>query len=71
MTDFQPPVVPIQIDCEGSNARAHPIAGSGGNGFTFGICAMCGKTVWCNEDGTAPSHQREDIIAMLNRGDFG
>lgn len=31
---------------------------------------MCGVTVTCRDDGTAWPHQRNDILAMLARGDF-
>lgn len=54
---------PIWIDCEGSGCRAH-FAGDG-----VGICSMCGALV--DVDGrNATPHERQDILAMLKRGDF-
>jgi hypothetical protein len=56
---------PILIDCEGAGWLAHrtPILG-------LGVCVMCGKTVRTPNGGVAASHQREDLIAMIERGDF-
>lgn len=54
----------LRTPCEGSNCPTHfP-------GMNGGICAMCGVTVTCRDDGTAWPHDRNDIIAMLERGDF-
>lgn len=55
---------PIFIHCEGSRSVA-----------VEGICPMCGYHVgavvlWIT-DGLVPDHEREDIIAMIDRGDFG
>lgn len=58
---------PILVDCEGSACPVHhtpPFLGSG-------ICSMCGQIVACYIDGTALDHQRDDVLARLDRGDFG
>lgn len=55
----------IRIACEGTDCPTHFPSMNGG------ICAMCGVTVTCRDDGTAWPHERNDIIAMLERGDFG
>lgn len=52
---------PIPIPCEGSNHRTTMV----------GTCAMCGRHVIADENGIAPEHTRDDIIARINRGDFG
>lgn len=61
----KPKPEPILIPCEGSGARGH---------ITFGddyvvLCAMCGKTFWATGS-IVPQHDRNDILAMLQRGDF-
>ena len=56
---------PLTMVCEGSGCATHPQPGVMG----LGICAMCGHTVSVN--GTvAMLHTRNDILAMLERGDF-
>ena len=67
MTTFGESAVPrraIRIACEGSDNVAHSLKMNGG------ICAMCGVIVACRDDGTAWPHERNDILAMLERGDF-
>lgn len=52
---------PILIPCEGSGAIGHQ----------FGrqmICAMCGAVLWPTL--VAPHHERDDILAHIERGDF-
>lgn len=56
---------PILIRCEGSGYR---LATGGRTGLS--ICSMCG-TPMVTDDGLAPEHQRDDIIARIKRGDFG
>jgi hypothetical protein len=58
---------PILIRCEGSGCP--PAAMLIGLSFGTGICAMCGEQ-WSVVAGTILDHQRDDIIARLNRGDF-
>lgn len=52
---------PIVIRCEGSNqppaSRYYP------------ICAMCGG-VYLITNGLVAEHNRDDTLAMLERGDF-
>ena len=56
-----PETEPIWIDCEGSNDT--------GNDVTTGRgCRMCGTIFHSN---SVPAHQRQDILAMIERGDFG
>ncbi len=62
---------PIMVPCEGSGCPAH-LWGSSTNTTTFmGTCSMCGHGVACNGQGIAPHHLREDILAQLERGDYG
>jgi hypothetical protein len=46
------------IPCEG-----------GGHVTPHGVCQMCGR-LWVGRGEMVPPHDRQDIIAMLNRGDF-
>lgn len=55
---------PLLVTCEGSNHFARLVSQNGGT------CAMCGQRVTCRDDGTAWPHDRNDILAMLERGDF-
>ena len=59
------PPPPIRMPCEGSDAQA--------NGWppAFGLCPMCGHSVTCRSDGTVVRHDRADILAMIDRGDYG
>lgn len=52
------------IPCEGS--RCYTAGGGKSN-----ICAMCGQPVEIDGVGLVPDHERQDIIAMVKRGDFG
>jgi hypothetical protein len=53
---------PIRVRCEGS---ACPPAFPG-----VAICPMCGQVI-ALADGTLVAHDRDDLLAMLARGDFG
>lgn len=55
---------PIRVPCEGSGCPVHHPYLNGG------MCAMCGVTVTCSDEGIAFDHERNDILAMLDRGDF-
>lgn len=55
---------PIWIICEGSGAPVHPLVPG------LGMCSMCGRTVDSNQ-GIALLHKRDDILARVQRGDFG
>lgn len=70
---------PILVPCEGSGAVAHIWEFLLG-GEAIGICAMCGgRAIVTYELATVsrpagyvmPDHQRDDILARLERGDFG
>jgi hypothetical protein len=56
---------PLLIHCEGSGCPTHLQSQSAG------MCSMCGRFVIADGDGNASDHQREDILAMLRRGDYG
>jgi len=56
---------PIWIDCEGSLGPTNL------PGPAQGMCKMCGQWVELNDCGEAFLHQRDDIVARINRGDFG
>lgn len=55
---------PILIPCEGSGQRCHVFAAG------LAICSMCGGAVPFGEGGLAVPHQRDDVLARLDRGDF-
>ena len=52
--------VPILILCEGSNSLVH----------YGGMCKMCGRYPSLDECGRAIEHDRPDVLAMIDRGDF-
>jgi hypothetical protein len=59
---------PIVVPCEGSNLVGHPMP-------TGVLCQMCGN-VWPQFPipgmfDKVPEHDRLDILAMVERGDFG
>ena len=56
---------PIMIRCEGSGSLANIPKGG------LGYCQMCGRVSALLPGDTMPEHQRDDIIARINRGDFG
>lgn len=73
-------VEPIRIPCEGSGCPGHgvglsPGALPGQGAVSLTTCAMCGRAVeayWRNDGRwVALPHQRDDVLAMLDRGDFG
>lgn len=65
LTGVPGPREPIRRPCEGSG---HPpnmkLTGP------IGLCAMCGTTQ-TTVDGKVVDHDRDDIEAMIERGDFG
>lgn len=59
---------PIRVECEGSGCPAHPLTLT-----QLAICSMCGAVV-ATTGGAEPravQHERDDVLAMLDRGDFG
>jgi hypothetical protein len=63
---LNPQPAPILVACEGSRCVAHyPRGGTG-------ICPMCGERVALDdaEVGTL-NHDRWDLLAMIERGDYG
>ena len=70
---------PIIIPCEGSGHPTHQLDGPmllrslrslGEGGDSLGMCKMCGMVFNVDSDGNAPQHTRQDILAMIERGDF-
>ncbi len=60
---------PILIDCEGGGYSGHRIAS-----VELGeqlLCSMCGKRFDDGGTNKVPDHQREDVLTMLARGDYG
>jgi hypothetical protein len=55
---------PLTVPCEGSGAPGHLLLGDAG------LCTMCGHAFDPDDNGAMPAHDRLDIIAMINRGDF-
>lgn len=59
------PDPPLRILCEGSDCPTH-VALHG-----QGMCAMCGRIVNYYDNGRAVPHDRDDVLAMIERGDYG
>jgi hypothetical protein len=57
---------PIMVPCEGGGCPTHPSGLAG-----FGVCSMCGELVPTIASRTARPHERVDVLAMIDRGDFG
>lgn len=55
---------PILIHCDGSGCAGHDFGSQV-------MCSLCGQMLTPTESGKVPGHQRDDIIARINRGDFG
>jgi hypothetical protein len=55
---------PIRIPCEGAQATGHEI------GYRAVMCVMCGRIFTGVPASVTPAHDRDDIISMLQRGDF-
>ena len=56
---------PILVACEGS------VCVPAARNYTYGLCSMCGQ--WqpiVEPDGVVIHHRRQDLIAMIERGDF-
>lgn len=58
---------PILIPCEGTGCPTHEVWDVAPS---FGMCQTCGHVVQRADDRTAVAHDRNDILAMINRGDF-
>lgn len=58
---------PILKSCEGVGCPVHGLR----PGDNRGVCSMCGVLVCTDDDGLARPHDREDVLAMVERGDFG
>ena len=56
----------LLIECEGSGL---PKRGKSGLADFVGLCKMCGGHLLI-EDGKIVPHNRDDIVAMITRGDF-
>lgn len=63
MTTDQPPA-PIRVRCEGSVAFARNF------NLNATVCPVCGVTVTCADNGIIYEHERNDVQAMIERGDF-
>lgn len=58
---------PILIPCEGSMQKGHLVFAQSEE---LAMCAMCGKVLPTTST-LVPEHTRDDILARLQRGDFG
>lgn len=59
---------PIMLPCEGSNLVGHAVMG---DGQPLVMCQMCGQTyIPAGTYDSVPEHDRQDIITMIERGDF-
>lgn len=62
---------PIWIRCEGSGCPTHNQGFERGTRFPGrGMCSMCGAPVPLAGDEMAVTHNRDDILARLERGDY-
>ena len=59
---------PILVDCEGAGVLGNFTIGSE---WVHKTCPMCGAWYYIQRDAVIPLHSRDDIIARINRGDFG
>ena len=55
---------PILIACEGGHQQPAQHLGH------YGMCAMCGRIYPIDSAGYVVRHDRDDIIARVERGDF-
>lgn len=56
---------PILVPCEGGGCSVHL------RRKDHGVCPMCGEWVLCTPSGFAVGHTRQDILAQIDRGDYG
>jgi hypothetical protein len=56
----------IKQQCEGVGCR--PCFTSTGS---VGICAMCGTNQPLDTNGNVTGHERVDVLAQIERGDYG
>jgi hypothetical protein len=65
---------PLRLPCEGAGcppART-TLLGTGPRSWAYiGICSMCGQNVTVDAAGNCVEHDRQDLLAMIERGDFG
>jgi hypothetical protein len=54
---------PIFVPCEGTGGAGHLLVAGAR------MCAMCGQ-IHATEADKIPDHHRQDLIAMIQRGDF-
>lgn len=57
----------LRVRCEGSGSV--PVAKELTS--NQGLCGSCGEVVTLDQLGRCVEHQRDDLLAMLERGDFG
>lgn len=56
---------PFRVRCEGSLQPCNL------PGLIGGLCQMCGGWLPRYGDGSIVEHDRDDVLAMIERGDFG
>jgi hypothetical protein len=62
---------PIMMDCV-AGERPHYLSAPILVGAPSGIlCRACGQEVEVDEEGLTKPHRTEDVLAMLERGDYG
>lgn len=70
---------PIRVDCEAAGCppvrvTTDPATFSTNGGMLHGMCPMCGQFVPIplgHDINVMPPHERDDVLAMIERGDFG
>lgn len=62
----RPTPEPIRIRCEGTGCPPNMKITS-----SSGMCSMCGCVWFFTDEAGMVAHDRDDILAMIERGDFG
>jgi hypothetical protein len=67
---------PIRVVCEGAGCSPirttiDPATFSYTGGIYVGLCSMCGQWIVVTDEGMVGEHRRDDVLAMIERGDFG
>lgn len=58
------------LPCEGSYTQVHFLHRYADGRASYGLCSMCGVEVDAFDDGNAVRHDRVDVLAMIEQGDF-
>lgn len=63
---------PIMVDCDAGPHQPHYLNSAILLGAPTGwICRACGESVEVDGSGYTTPHRRPDVLAMIERGDYG